>query len=151
MWIKRKRGWEISENKTTPESVYLNRRNLLIGAGAAVAAGAVGTAAYLGSKDIMPPAAAATPDPTLDLYPAMKDTKYTSDRPVTAENIAETYNNFYEYGENKDAFRSAGLLKTRPWTIQVDGLVDKPFTIGVDDLIRWNVALNACQSHVRRH
>jgi sulfoxide reductase catalytic subunit YedY len=136
MWIKRKRGWEISENKTTPESVYLNRRNLLIGAGAAVAAGAVGTAAYLGSKDIMPPASAATPDPTLDLYPAMKDTKYTSDRPVTAENVAETYNNFYEYGENKDVFRGAGLLKTRPWTIQVDGLVDKPFTIGVDDLIR---------------
>jgi sulfoxide reductase catalytic subunit YedY len=139
MVIKRKRGWEISENKVTPESVYFNRRNLLIGGGGAVAAGAVGGLALLNQSAMTPVggALAAGTDPTLDLYPAMKNAKFVdAGRPVTAEMITETYNNFYEYGTDKNVSRGSGSLKTRPWQIKVDGLVEKPFTIGIDDLIR---------------
>ena len=125
MWIKHKRGWEIGENKVTPEAARLNRRSLLIGGGVA---GAVAAAALIDSHGLIGSAAAATADPTQDVYPAMRNTKHTSDRPITADMITETYNNFYEYSENKDAYLTAGQLKTRPWTIQVDGLVDKPFT-----------------------
>ena len=95
-----------------------------------------GQSALLNRQGITTGAEAATVDPTLDLYPAMQDAKYTSDRPITMANITEQYNNFYEYGEDKDVFRSAGVLKTRPWTIKIDGLVDKPLTLGVDDIIR---------------
>jgi sulfoxide reductase catalytic subunit YedY len=135
MLIKRKRGWEIAENLVTPESFYFNRRNLLVGAGVAVAAAAVtacsnGPAAVNGAK-------AAGADPTADLYPAMKNAKFADGgRPVTSEMITENYNNFYEYGTDKSVARGAGNLKTRPWTIKIDGLVEKPLTIAIDDLIR---------------
>jgi sulfoxide reductase catalytic subunit YedY len=147
MVIKRKRGWEIGENKVTPESAFLNRRNLLIGGGVAVAAGAIGGFALL-NKGPMTPAQAAPPpgpgpavaaaagDPSRDLYPAIRNAKYVVERPATAEAITETYNNFYEYGEDKSISRKAEQLKTRPWEIKIDGLVEKPFTIGFDDLIR---------------
>ncbi len=142
MFIKRKRGWEISENKAAPESVF-NRRNLLIGGGAAVAVGSVGAFALLNNQGPMAPALAAAPtpavaggDPTRDLYPATVNAKYVSDRPVTDEKITTTYNNFYEYGEDKSPYKNAGRLITRPWEITVDGMVEKPFKIGFDDLIR---------------
>jgi sulfoxide reductase catalytic subunit YedY len=133
MLIKRKRGWEISESKATAESAF-NRRHLLIGGGAAIAAGAL---AACGQSGTTPARAAGATDATLDLYPAVRNAKYVSDRPVTAENITTNYNNFYEYGTDKGVARSANsLLRTRPWDIKVDGLVEKPFTIGLDDLIR---------------
>src|SRR5688572_24201971 len=105
MVIKRKRGWEIGENKVTPEAAFLNRRNILIGGGVAVAAGAIGGFALL-NKGPMTPAQAAAPgpataavDPSRDLYPAVRNAKFVVERPVTAEAITQTYNNFYEYGE----------------------------------------------------
>src|SRR5262245_20189121 len=137
MLIKRKRGWEISESRVAPESVFLNRRNLLIGGGATLAAAAVA-----GCSEGQPAAPAtprtvtlgsAAPPPAAEaarsLYPAVQNAKYMVDRPVTPEAITSTYNNFYEYGEDKSVYRKAGQLKTRPWEIKVDGLVEKPFTI----------------------
>mgnify|MGYP003693709801 CR=1 FL=1 len=48
-----------------------------------------------------------------------------------------TYNNFYEFGVNKDdPSRLAHTLRTRPWTVQVDGFVNKPKTFDIDELMR---------------
>jgi sulfoxide reductase catalytic subunit YedY len=140
MLIKRKRGWEISENQAAPESVF-NRRNLLIGGGVAVAAGAVGALALFNQGSMTIPAQAAAPgpagaDPSRGLYPATANSKYLVDRPVTPEAITSTYNNFYEYGEDKSVYRKAGQLRIRPWEVKIDGLVEKPFTIAFDDLLR---------------
>jgi sulfoxide reductase catalytic subunit YedY len=136
MLIKRKRGWEIAENLVTPESIYFNRRNLLIGGGVAIAAAAV--AGCSNGPAAVDTAKAAGGDATTDLYPAAKNAKFLDGgRPVTSEMITETYNNFYEYGTDKGVSRSANaILKTRPWEIKIDGLVEKPFTIGIDDLLR---------------
>jgi sulfoxide reductase catalytic subunit YedY len=47
------------------------------------------------------------------------------------------YNNFYEFGTDKrDPAERAHTLKTRPWTLQVDGLVKTPMTFAIDDLIK---------------
>ncbi|HEU0155769.1 MAG TPA: protein-methionine-sulfoxide reductase catalytic subunit MsrP, partial [Stellaceae bacterium] len=48
----------------------------------------------------------------------------------------ENYNNFYEFGSEKEIADDAQALKIRPWTIKIDGLVEKPFTIGIDDLLK---------------
>src|SRR6185295_16545536 len=147
MLIKRTRGWEISESRATPESAFFNRRNMLIGSGVPLAAGALGGCGgqekTVAQAPTPTPAAAppAPPAPAADagpaLYPAARNAKYVSDRPVTAENITTNYNNFYEYGTDKNVARNAtALLKTRPWDIKIDGLVEKPFTIGLDDLVR---------------
>ena len=59
-----------------------------------------------------------------------------SEKPTSLKDIT-TYNNFYEFGTNKDdPAANAHTLKTRPWTITIDGLVNKPQHIGIDDLIK---------------
>lgn len=128
MHVIRRKGWEIPEHQATPEAAYLNRRQI-IAAGSAALLGGVAAAA-------LPSAAWAEADPTLDLYPAPRNNKYKIERPVTPEQINENYNNFYEFGTQKDVAPAAAALKTRPWEVAFDGMVEKKFTIGIDDLIR---------------
>jgi sulfoxide reductase catalytic subunit YedY len=127
--IHRRYQWEIAERFATPESVFLNRRSVLKGFGLGMA-----TAAALAA--LPRSASAEEPDPTADLYPAKKNEAYKLDRPVTPEEINGHYNNFYEFGTSKDIAANAQNLVIRPWEIAVDGLVDKPFTIAFDDLVR---------------
>ena len=123
MHIKRRRGWEMPERLATPESIYLNRREIMAAAG-------------LGAMTLFPRVALAETDQTADLYPAQRNTRYTIERPVTPEAISTTYNNFYEFGTQKNIAAAAQALPIRPWEIAVDGMVEKEFVIGVDDLIR---------------
>ncbi|CAM5765239.1 protein-methionine-sulfoxide reductase catalytic subunit MsrP [Bosea minatitlanensis] len=125
MLIKRRAGWEMPESEATPERAFLDRRQLL-----ATGAGLIAGAALPRS------AAAGTPDPTLDLYPARRNERYALDVPLTKAEDAANYNNFYEFGMSKDIVDASQRLATRPWSIQVEGLVEKPFEIGFDDLVR---------------
>ena len=76
------------------------------------------------------------PDPSADLYPAKRNGKYALDRPITDEKINAHYNNFYEFNSSEEVSEQAQKLETRPWTVKIDGLVEKPFEIGIDELIR---------------
>ena len=76
------------------------------------------------------------PDPTADLYPAKRNETYTLDRPITDEKINGNYNNFYEFGTRQERRRAGAALQIRPWTVKIDGMVEKPMEIGIDDLIR---------------
>jgi sulfoxide reductase catalytic subunit YedY len=123
MLIVRKKGWEIPAGETTPESVFLNRRQIIAAGLAASGAGLIGG-----------PAAAS--DPTADLYPAKRNESYPLDRAVTPEKYSGDYNNYYEFGTSKSIADGAEKLKTRPWSVKIDGLVEKPMEIAIDDLIR---------------
>ncbi|MGD9867232.1 MAG: protein-methionine-sulfoxide reductase catalytic subunit MsrP [Hyphomicrobiales bacterium] len=127
MLIRIPRGWEISGNLVTPEHMVLDRRRFLAGAGAIAASGPLAGAAGAAEKQ---------EDPTADLYPAKRNEKYTVTRPVTDEKLSSFYNNFYEFGFRKTIARAAQALPVRPWEIRIDGEVEKPFTIAIDDLIR---------------
>ena len=126
MLIRRKRGWELPERAATPEAVFLGRRALV----KAIAAGPI-LAPLLGSA-----LAAAEEDPSAELYPAKRNPRYALDRPVTEEKLATKYNNFYEFGSQKSIASEAQALKIRPWTIKIDGLVEKPLTIDIDELLK---------------
>jgi methionine sulfoxide reductase catalytic subunit len=129
MHVIHRRGWEIPEHQATPEGVFLNRRALL-GAGASLAAATVvpGLTKAQRVTDI--------PDPTKDLYPFKRNEKYgIGDRPITPEEINGNYNNFYEFGTSKNVAKAAQNLRIRPWMVKIDGMVEKPFEISVDDLI----------------
>lgn len=129
MLIKVKQGWEIPEREATPEDVYLNRREIVkaLGVAPAIAAGA----------SLLPPGGAlAATDPSASLYPAPRNEKYTVKRALTAEKEATTYNNFYEFGSHKQISRATQRMKTRPWNIVIDGMVEKEFEIGIDDLLK---------------
>ena len=130
MHVIRRRGWEIPERLATPEHLFFNRRELLAGAGAAALA-------LPASRDIaLAQRVTDLPDPTKDLYPAKRNEQFTLDRPITDEKINTNYNNFYEFGSSKTIARAAQALRLRPWTLKIDGMVEKEQTIGIDDLIK---------------
>jgi methionine sulfoxide reductase catalytic subunit len=127
MHVIRRRGWEIPERLATPEHLFLNRRTVLAGAAAAL---------VLPSPAALAQRVTDLPDPTKDLYPAKRNETFTLDRPITDEKINTNYNNFYEFGSSKQVSKAAQALKLRPWTIKIDGMVEKAQEIGIDDLIR---------------
>jgi methionine sulfoxide reductase catalytic subunit len=128
MHTVRRRGWEIPEHRATPEDVFCNRRAFLAATGAA----ALGLSPRLAFAQRI----ADLPDPTTRLYPVKQNEKYVLDRPVTDEAVNTTYNNFYEFGSAKTIAKAAQALKLRPWTVKIDGMVERPQEIGIDDLIR---------------
>jgi sulfoxide reductase catalytic subunit YedY len=131
MLTKRKRGWEIPEGEATPEAVFHDRRQLLkaMGLGAVAATGAV----LLGG---LPLEAEAATDPSAGLYPVPRNPRYTLDRPISPEDLTTHYNNFYEFGSQKTIAAAAQALPLRPWTLAIDGMVEKPMTIAMDDLLK---------------
>jgi sulfoxide reductase catalytic subunit YedY len=116
---------EIPSSEITPEATHkafqMTRRRVISGMGAVAAA-----AAFPG----MAPA---------ETKLTVKDSTYTvTDRDITPEAKAKSYNNFYEFGTDKsDPGHNAHTLKTRPWTIQVDGLVKKPQVLDIDKVIGY--------------
>jgi sulfoxide reductase catalytic subunit YedY len=135
MFIKTKRGWELPEREATPEHVYFNRRRFL-GTSAAIGA----TVGLLGcgeeQKAEAQSTAAAAPDPSAGLYPFKRNETYKLDRNLTDEQWATTYNNYYEFSSGKRLVEEAQALPIRPWVLTIDGMVEKPIQIGVDDLMK---------------
>ncbi|MCY1035148.1 protein-methionine-sulfoxide reductase catalytic subunit MsrP [Corallococcus sp. BB11-1] len=125
-------------SEVTPEKLYLRRRELLKNAGLfAGTAAVVGGGLYLlGLKRTRPmdgfvPDAGAVAQPVAPAAGA-----FDTDEPRTPYEDITTYNNFYEFGLDKnDPARRAHTLKTRPWTVVIDGEVHKPQTVDVDQLI----------------
>ena len=132
-----KKEWKISENLVTPESAYMRRREFLKGT-------ALTTAATVGALYGCGPSSLPKVLPEVtwselekSIYPAKKNPRYELDRPLTAERIAATTNNFYEFGSEKtDPVHYAQKLKIRPWTLEIGGLVNKPKTFAMEDLLK---------------
>jgi sulfoxide reductase catalytic subunit YedY len=131
MLVRSRRGWDLPESRATPEAVFQARRDLLrgMGMGALIAAGS-------GLVPGAAMAAAAAEDPSAGLYPVKRNDAYKLDRPITDEKLATTYNNFYEFGSQKTIAGDAQALPVRPWTIAIDGMVEKPMTLDIDDLLK---------------
>lgn len=131
MLIRIRQSWDIPEHATTPEGIYLSRRNVLRGA---AGIGAIGALTTLGAcSSSQEPETASAELPALD---SPRNEDYTVDRPVTPEATNVTYNNFYEFGSHKQISDAAATqLKPRPWQVVIDGLVETPLTMDVDDLI----------------
>jgi methionine sulfoxide reductase catalytic subunit len=123
MHVIQRKGWEIPASLATPEAAFLDRRSFLAGLGAA------GALAIEQGR-----ARADDADPSAALYPAQRNPAFTLDRDVTPEKFNLNYNNFYEFSTNKHI--DASTLKTRPWTVKLDGMVEKEQTVDIDTLIK---------------
>jgi sulfoxide reductase catalytic subunit YedY len=118
-----RRAPDIAPSEITDYRLYLNRRSFLIGMAALV---------------LTPPgpAAAAAP-PAGEPLPARRNEQFTLEDPLTSFENITMYNNFWEFGPNKDdPSRLAHLLKPRPWTVQIDGHVARPRRYDVEELMR---------------
>ena len=108
----------------TDERLYLDRRTFLAG----------GAAAALG---LVVPEPAAAKAPAGAPLKAARNAAFSVNETITKVEDATTYNNFYEFGLDKDdPARHAHTLKTRPWTLKVEGLVHKPKTYDIDELLK---------------
>tara|TARA_R110000868_G_scaffold29080_7_gene108332 strand:- start:5972 stop:6964 length:993 start_codon:yes stop_codon:yes gene_type:complete len=136
MLTRSKPTWELPESAATDESAFLNRRELCktIAAGSILAGPAAAIGAPLfGASSAM---AAEAADPSAGMYPAKRNDAYTLDREITPEKITTTYNNFYEFGSHKNIWKAAQKLQTRPWTVTIDGMVEKTQTVDIDTLLK---------------
>jgi sulfoxide reductase catalytic subunit YedY len=114
---------EIASSEITPKAVYeavrsgrRTRREVLAGLGAIGVAAALPQKVWGESK-----------------LPFVASSYEVKDRETTPEAKAKSYNNFYEFGEQKsDPAANAQKMKTRPWTVKVEGLVKKPQTVDLD-------------------
>ncbi len=129
MILKIKTLADVPSSDITPEHVYRSRREFM----QTTAAGAVGVVAgsLIGGgagrldaaqQDLPAKKSAFTVDPNVD--------------PLNTFEQATSYNNYYEFGSRKDdPMRNAGRLTVKPWTVKVEGLVNKPGDYGVEDLV----------------
>jgi sulfoxide reductase catalytic subunit YedY len=132
MLIKRARYSEPLPSEITPREIAASRRLFL----QQLAAGsfAAGTAATSGL--LLPGLAQADDAPRVKLQAKTNAAYVALDKP-SAYKDATTYNNFYEFGLDKaDPAQYAATLKTKPWTLRIDGEVKKPVTLDLDSLLK---------------
>ena len=130
---------EPPSSEITPEPLYQSRREfikngaLTLGTGALVGGSLVWLAGNGPPPD--PPPAEAVGSGSLAFG---TNAAFDTDEPLTSERDVTTYNNYYEFGFDKDdPARHAHTLQTRPWTIAVEGEISRPQTIDVDTLLKW--------------
>lgn len=113
---------DLLPSEITPEPLARSRRALLKGLGAGAALAGLG----------LPQISQAGSLGTLRPSPLSSDEKLTPLKSVTG------YNNFYEFGTDKEdpARHAPGRLKTRPWTVTVEGEIKRPRTFSIDDLLK---------------
>ncbi len=121
---------KIPSSEITPETVYFSRRRFLKGALFAAAATALAACAPR-QATALSPVNTGTPGasiPSTDLKDELGD-------PATTYEAITTYNNYYEFSEDKSgpALMSQKLV-TSPWQIKIGGLVRNPMTVDIDDL-----------------
>lgn len=129
MLLKIKKSYEISENLATPEDIYKERREIL------KTMGVLGIGSIVGVNIL-----GAVEQKTLQIdqnnYPYTQDSKFIQ-TPLTPYAKATSYNNFYEFGMQKDdPYHRAGVLQTSPWDVVIDGEVEKPLKISLEDILK---------------
>jgi methionine sulfoxide reductase catalytic subunit len=114
-------------SEITPQTLFRARRRWLVAAGAMAA---------LGPQRAWPQAQSTTRGAALPGARSAVPGAMTMERPTPLDAVTG-YNNFYEFGTDKsDPAQQAHTLKTRPWTVSVEGEVKKPATIGIDELLK---------------
>ncbi len=133
-----KKPADIKSSEITDQRVYLNRRLFMRGA---VLAGSAAATGFLYRK-LNPPAAVVAERPriagliTAPSNDAMR-TGFRSSEPQTSFEDITNYNNFYEFStEKRSVAAEARGFVTRPWTVEVGGLVNKPKLYDIDDLLK---------------
>jgi sulfoxide reductase catalytic subunit YedY len=127
---------KISPSEITPEHIYLSRRKFMVGIGALAASSLVSAC---GVQGLPIPTATNTPASETDANPVGVGQGTGTDElgdPLTPLEAITNYNNYYEFSLDKQEVAArASDFRTSPWTVEVGGLVHKPKTFDVDDLL----------------
>ena len=121
---------DVRPSEITDQALYLNRRKFLAGAGA------LAGAAVLGGSQLLEIVTPSTVAQAATLAVASRIDYAGGEKPTPLKDITN-YNNFYEFGTDKySPATGAKQLRTRPWTLVVEGLVKRPKTYDIDTLLK---------------
>lgn len=133
MLIRRHDASAPPASEITPRAIWRDRRQLIAAAGGAALGGALpllSPTQALASATIMQGG-----DPKAQKLSA-KPSKLSTPERATPYKLVTTYNNFYEFGTEKDdPIKHAHRLRTRPWSVKVDGEVAKPRSFDIEELL----------------
>jgi sulfoxide reductase catalytic subunit YedY len=130
--IRKNRFAEPPEREVTDPALYLRRREFLAASGVAAGLALLPACARSEDKSEAPKSAEADPKKS----PVRSPDGFVTDEEKTPFESASTYNNFYEFGTDKDdPAANAGTLVTRPWTVAIEGEVAKPGSLALDELL----------------
>ena len=144
MLLRKSSNFDVPSSEITPQSAFEkfrgDRRRFLTGAAVLGA----GTLAAIRLPSLFNPEIEAHAADQLKTVPS----KYTTSENQTPIGKSTNYNNFYEFGVEKDQpAKNAHTLQTRPWTVQVTGMVKKPQTVNIDDLLKYRPIENRIYRH----
>ena len=133
-------SWNSPEREITPESTFMTRRRWLGLGATALGLGAVGGGLYWrfrpGTKAEVLGTEAENP-PGADLYPAAPNGEFVdAGRRMTIDTDAASHTNFYEFSSLKDVWRHVEPFHPTPWKVEIAGMVARPRTYDIDDLVR---------------
>jgi len=130
-----KKPADIRHSEVTPKHVYLNRRNFLAGI----------PAAFLGARELLSPSARALAGAKLA---TAGKSKLSIDEKANSYQEVSTYNNYYEFGTQKDEpAKNSQNFKSSPWTVSVEGYVAKPRKFSLEEIM----AIAPLEERVCRH
>ena len=135
-----KNSADVPSSEITPKNLYLNRRRFLAGSAVAGAATVVG----LRLRRFVSPSEAQA-NAKID---GIKKSSFSTSETITPYKDVTNYNNYYEFSTDK--YEPAGLakdFKTRPWTVTIDGAVEKKQVLDVDTIIK----MAAPEERIYRH
>jgi len=129
MLVKIRKASDVRPSEITSQSAYMKRRQFL----------KAGVSAFAGlglARAGISEAAIQQGPGRLEKIPGIRETDYRPQEAITEYEHITTYNNFYEFGTGKsDPHRNAGTLRTRPWTVVVDGECEAPGEIGIEEIL----------------
>lgn len=138
MLIKIAKKSDLKESQLTEQTIYADRRNIIKGLGLATLTVPFIPFAKAGLFDLFSEGEIDNSGLIFqrEFIKYSKNNLYHSLTPLTPEKKILQYNNFYEFGTGKaDPFEYAQQFKVDPWSLTIDGLVDKPMTLDYQDLL----------------
>jgi methionine sulfoxide reductase catalytic subunit len=136
-----KRAPDLKYSSITPRDVYLNRRKFLYGMGLAGGLALAGK----GVADLISPSIRAQASAKLT---GLASSPFSTTEKITSEQLVTTYNNYYEFGTEKDQpAKYAQKFITTPWTVSVEGECAKPRKFSLDEIMK----LAPLEERVYRH
>jgi len=119
---------DLAMSEITEPALYAGRREFIKAASLGAITGALGISA-------MPATAVTLRGPKIE---GIRKSSLSIDEKPTPYESVTSYGNFYEFGPDKDSpAKNAHRLRTRPWTVSIEGEVKRPQTFAIDDILKW--------------